>query len=404
MKAKKLPVLNDPIYGFIHIASPLIFDLLAHPFFQRLRRIAQMGFSSLVFPGARHSRFEHALGAMHLMNLVVETLQKKGIKISSDESEAMAISILLHDIGHGPFSHALEKIICLDIHHETISLQLMEVLNDEFDDRLSLAISIYKNTYPRKFMHQLVSSQLDVDRMDYLKRDSFYSGATEGNINTFRIIEMLNVVDDQLVVEEKGIFSIEKFIMARRLMYWQVYLHKTGLSSELLLAHLMRYVRKKLKSESVSGLSDALHYFLSNDTIDVKSPETINYFTKMDDIDLLACLKSWESNTDPILATYSKRLLHRDLLKMKFSDTPFKEKHLKEKRQHLVQSGCSDEFANSFVFSGQIGAQPYSLEAEPIMVLDKSGKIVRFEAFSNLFNGNSFIHNEIKHYLCYAKP
>ena len=244
MKAKKLPVLNDPIYGFIHIASPLIFDLLAHPFFQRLRRIAQMGFSSLVFPGARHSRFEHALGAMHLMNLVVETLQKKGIKISSDESEAMAIAILLHDIGHGPFSHALEKIICLDIHHETLSLQLMEVLNDEFDDRLSLAISIYKNTYPRKFMHQLVSSQLDVDRMDYLKRDSFYSGATEGNINTFRIIEMLNVVDDQLVVEEKGIFSIEKFIMARRLMYWQVYLHKTGLSSELLLAHLMRYVRK----------------------------------------------------------------------------------------------------------------------------------------------------------------
>ena len=404
MKAKKLPVLNDPIYGFIHIASPLIFDLLAHPFFQRLRRIAQMGFSSLVFPGARHSRFEHALGAMHLMNLVVETLQKKGIKISSDESEAMAIAILLHDIGHGPFSHALEKIICLDIHHETLSLQLMEALNDEFDDRLGLAISIYKNTYPRKFMHQLVSSQLDVDRMDYLKRDSFYSGATEGNINTFRIIEMLNVVDDQLVVEEKGIFSIEKFIMARRLMYWQVYLHKTGLSSELLLAHLMRYVRKKLKNESVPGLSDALHYFLSNDTIDVKNPEAINYFTKMDDIDLLAGLKTWESNTDPILASYSKRLLHRDLLKMKFSDIPFKEKHLNEKRQHLVQSGCSDEFANSFVFSGQIGAQPYSLEAEPIMVLEKSGKIVRFEAFSNLFNGDSFIHNEIKHYLCYAKP
>lgn len=404
MKAKKLPVLNDPIYGFIHIASPLIFDLLAHPFFQRLRRIAQMGFSSLVFPGARHSRFEHALGAMHLMNLVVETLQKKGIKISSDESEAMAIAILLHDIGHGPFSHALEKIICLDIHHETLSLQLMEALNDEFDDRLGLAISIYKNTYPRKFMHQLVSSQLDVDRMDYLKRDSFYSGATEGNINTFRIIEMLNVVDDQLVVEEKGIFSIEKFIMARRLMYWQVYLHKTGLSSELLLAHLMRYVRKKLKNESVPGLSEALHYFLSNDTIDVKSLETINYFTQMDDIDLLAALKTWESNTDPILTNYSKRLLHRDLLKMKFSDTPFKEKHLKEKRQHLVQSGCSDEFANSFVFSGQIGAQPYSLEAEPIMVLKKSGKVIRFEAFSNLFNGDTFNHNEIKYYLCYAKP
>ena len=403
MKAKKLPFLNDPIYGFIHIASPLIFELLEHQYVQRLRRIAQMGLSSLVFPGARHSRFEHALGAMHLMNLVVERLRKKNIEISSKEHEAMAIAILLHDIGHGPFSHALENVICLNIHHEKLSLELMQQLNRDLDGQLELAISIYNNTYKRGFMHQLVSSQLDLDRLDYLKRDSFYSGATEGNINTQRIVAMFNVVDNKLVIEEKGLFSVEKFIMARRLMYWQVYLHKTGLAAELLLAKLMLYARKKLQHEKLPGLSEAMYYFLTNDTIDITDKTVLKLFTQLDDTDVLICLKTWQNHPDPILASYANRLLHRRLMKVKFSNKPFAEEKILKKRQKLIAAGNSEDFANSFVFTGKVSARPYSLDEDPIVLLKKSGKTIHFDAHSSLFKGDSFSSLETKYYLCYAK-
>ena len=403
MKAKKLPFLNDPIYGFIHIASPLIFELLEHDYFQRLRRIAQMGLSSLVFPGARHSRFEHALGAMHLMNLVVESLRKKGVKISAEEQEAMAVAILLHDIGHGPFSHALEEVICLDVHHESISLALMEQLNFTFQGRLDLAISIYKNTYPRKFMHQLVSSQLDVDRLDYLKRDSFYTGATEGNINTQRIVEMFHVVDDKLVVEEKGLFSVEKFLMARRLMYWQVYLHKTGLTAELLLANIMRYVRECLQVEDLPGLSPALRYFMTHQKIDVHDPSVLNLFSQLDDTDILFALKTWQFYDDPILANYAQRLLHRRLMKVKFSDRAFTQKQIDKKRTKLIEKGNTEKFAESFVFTGKVSARPYNLRENPIVLLKKSGETIDLQDHSSLFKGESFSHSEVKHYLCYAK-
>ena len=403
MKAKKLPFLNDPIYGFIHIASPLIFELLEHAYFQRLRRIAQMGLSSLVFPGARHSRFEHALGAMHLMNLVVESLRKKGIKISAEEQEAMAVAILLHDIGHGPFSHALEEVICLKVHHESLSLALMQQLNLAFNGRLELAISIYQNTYPRAFMHQLVSSQLDVDRLDYLKRDSFYTGATEGNINTQRIVEMFHVVDDKLVVEEKGLFSVEKFLMARRLMYWQVYLHKTGLAAELLLANLMRYVREKLQEEDLPGLSPALHFFMTHEQIDVHDPAVLNLFSQLDDTDILFALKTWQSHADPILANYAQQLLHRRLMKVKFADKAFSQKQVDKKRAKLIEKGSTAKFAESFVFAGKVKARPYNLEEDPIVLLKKSGKTIDLQEHSSLFKGESFSHSETKHYLCFAK-
>ena len=403
MKAKKLPFLNDPIYGFIHIASPLIFELLEHPFFQRLRRIAQMGLSSLVFPGARHSRFEHALGAMHLMNLVVQSLRKKSIDISAEEQEAMAIAILLHDIGHGPFSHALEKVICLDLHHETLSVALMHQLNNEFGGRLDRAISIYQNTYPRAFMHQLVSSQLDVDRLDYLKRDSFYTGATEGNINTQRIVEMFSVKNDQLVVEEKGLFSVEKFLMARRLMYWQVYLHKTGLAAELLLANLMRYARKKLQEEILPGLSSALQYFLTHEQVNIQDPKVLNLFSQLDDTDILYALKTWVSHPDLILSNYAQRLVHRHLMKVKFSNQPFDQNLIDKKRAKLIKKGSSVKFAESFVFAGKVSARPYSLEQAPIVLLKKSGKTMNLQEYSSLFKGESFSHSETKHYLCYVK-
>ncbi len=337
MKAKKLPVLNDPIYGFIGIESLLIFELLEHPYFQRLRRISQMGLSYLVYPGARHSRFEHAIGAMHLMSKVVNVLRKKGVDISAEEKEALCIAILLHDIGHGPFSHALEETFLINIHHEDLSLRYMELLNAQFGGKLDLAIAIYNRTYPRKFMGQLVASQLDIDRLDYLKRDSFYTGATEGNINAQRIIEMFHVVDDELVVEEKGLFSVEKFIMARRLMYWQVYLHKTGVVAELLLANIMQYVRFLVEEDKLKEVPKNLMYFFKHKTVSLKSEAQLHRFSELDDIDILAGIKSWQHHPDPILSSYASRILNRKLMKVRLQNHPFYKRKLKKKRLGLWQ-------------------------------------------------------------------
>ena len=403
MKAKKLPVLNDPIYGFIGIESGIIFELLSHPFFQRLRRISQMGLSYLVYPGARHSRFEHALGAMHLMNKAVMVLLKKGVDISNDEREALSIAILLHDIGHGPFSHALEECILFDTRHEALSLGYMELLNEQFDGKLSLAIQIFNGQYPRKFMGQLVASQLDIDRLDYLKRDSFYTGATEGNINTQRIIEMFNVVEDELVVEEKGLFSVEKFIMARRLMYWQVYLHKTGLAAELLLSHLMQYVRSLVTKGQSVDITEPLKSFFLSQGPSVINKDLLERFSRLDDIDILASLKVWQYHQDEILSGYANRILNRRLMKMRIQDQPFTKEQIENRKNKLIQQGLSKAYADHFVFSGSISSRPYSLDTPSIKIVLKSGEVKPLEEISSLFKRDAFTTFESKSYLCHPK-
>ena len=403
MKAKKLPVLNDPIYGFIGIESEIIFELLEHPFFQRLRRISQMGLSYLVYPGARHSRFEHALGAMYLMNKTVTVLRKKGLEISNAEKEALSIAILLHDIGHGPFSHALEESFLIDTHHEALSLGYMELLNKQFDGKLSLAIKIFNGQYSRKFMGQLVASQLDIDRLDYLKRDSFYTGATEGNINSQRIIEMFNVVEDELVVEEKGLFSVEKFIMARRLMYWQVYLHKTGLAAELLLSHLMQYARSLVVKGEIDNVIEPLKSFFLTQKPSMIDKDLLERFSRLDDTDILASLKAWQQHPDEILSSYASRILNRRLMKMEFQDQPFTPEQIQKRKNKLIQQGFSKAYADHFVFSGSISSKPYSIDKPSIKIVLKSGEVKSLEDISSLFKGNAFTTLESKSYLCYAK-
>ena len=310
----KLKIFNDPIYGFITIPNELIYDLIQHSYFQRLRRISQMGLSYLVYPGANHTRFHHALGCMHIMQKAVESLRFKGVVISPEEENALYIAILLHDIGHGPFSHAMESSIVEDVHHEAISLLFMQQLNKEFDGKLSLAIQVFKGEYHRKFMLQLISSQLDMDRMDYLKRDSFYSGVSEGNVNSERIIQMMNVVDDVLVIEEKGIYSVEKFLMSRRLMYWQVYLHKTSLVAESILTKILKRAKElTLKGEELTA-SSPLSFFMHNKvTMETFDADTLNLFSKLDDFDIISALKSWQDHPDFILSSLSKMIINRDL-------------------------------------------------------------------------------------------
>ena len=353
---KKLKIINDPVYGFITIPSALVFELIEHPFFQRLRRITQMGMSYLVFPGAQHTRFHHALGAMFLMQRAVQVLQFKKIKISEDEEEALYISILLHDIGHGPFSHAMEHSIVENVSHEQISLLFMTVLNKEFQGRLDLAIKIFKNEYHRKFMHQLVSGQLDMDRLDYLRRDSFYTGVSEGNISSQRLIAMLNVHDDHLVVEEKGIYSVEKFIIARRLMYWQVYLHKTSLVAEQLLLRLLKRAKELTQNGAQLTASETLSFFLkqSFDGRDF-SEEILKKFANLDDYDVISGIKSWCSSEDFVLSELSRMLLNRDLLKIKITKRPISEEKLKEKLNVVMEKhNLSPKEASYFVFEGSI--------------------------------------------------
>ena len=363
---QKLTLLNDPIYGFIHINAPIIFKLLEHPFFQRLRRITQMGLSSLVYPGAKHSRFEHALGCLHLMQKTVTVLREKGVLINENEAVAMQIAILLHDIGHGPFSHAMENSLVEGVHHESLSLKFMSSLNKEFDGQLTLAISIFQNQYSRKFMHQLVSGQIDLDRMDYLKRDSFYTAATEGNINSERIITMFNVIDDQLVIEEKGIHSVEKFLIARRLMYWQVYLHKTSLVGELLLERLLIHVRELYKEGIELNTSKSLTYFLNHDTSSIDSDELLNRFALLDDYDIISSLKEWQHHSDFVLKDLSRRILNRHLLKIRIQNTPFTEAQILEKKALLSSWNLNPKQLDNYVFSGSISNQAYVPDTKTI--------------------------------------
>ena len=401
----KLKIINDPIYGFITIPSTLIFELIEHRYFQRLRRISQMGMSYMVYPGAHHTRFHHALGAMHLMQKAVQVLRFKGIEISEEESEALYIAILLHDIGHGPFSHAMEHSIIENIDHEFISLLFMDVLNKEFNHKLTLAIQIFKDEYPRKFLYQLISGQLDMDRMDYLKRDSFYTGVSEGSINSQRLISMLNVFEDKIVVEEKGIYSVEKFILARRLMYWQVYLHKTSLVAEQLVTRLLKRA-KELISEGIKiEASAALNYFLNSRVSkeDINN-ETLAIFAKLDDYDIISAMKSWQSDEDFVLSKISQMLLNRDLLSIEIQNQEFSKDKIKNAKKNLMlKHNINESEASYFVFTGQITNQAYSMEKETINLYTKSGKVIDVANASDQFNLKALSKKVIKNYMCFPK-
>jgi HD superfamily phosphohydrolase len=401
----KLKIFNDPIYGFITIPNALIYDLIQHPYFQRLRRISQMGLSYLVYPGANHTRFHHALGCMHLMQKAVVVLRFKGVAISVEEENALYIAILLHDIGHGPFSHAMEKSIVEDVHHEEISLLFMHQLNTEFNGQLDLSIQVFKGDYHRLFMLQLISSQLDMDRMDYLKRDSFYSGVAEGNVNSERLIQMMNVVDDVLVIEEKGIYSVEKFLMSRRLMYWQAYLHKTSLVAELMLTRIL----KRAKELTVKGVtlpcSEPLQYFLQHKvTMDTFDDVTLDLFAQLDDFDIISALKSWQRQGDFILSSLSKMIINRDLLKIKLTSDKVAIEDLQPlKERFALENNISLLEANYFIFKGKIKNQAYSKEVEPIRILKKDKTVEDVIESSDQLNLKSLSKSVTKYYICFPK-
>ena len=400
----KLKILNDPIYGFIRIPNSLIFDIIEHPSFQRLRRVSQMGFSNLVYPGANHTRFHHALGCLHLMQKTVNVLRVKGIDISEDEENALYIAILLHDIGHGAFSHALEHSIVTGISHEEISLKYMHQLNRQFDGQLDLAISVFNGEYHRKFLHQLITSQLDIDRLDYLKRDSFYTGVAEGNISSDRLIAMINVVDNELVIEKKGIYSVEKFLIARRLMYWQVYLHKTSLVAEYMLVNILTRA-KELANQGVELFgSSSLKFFLYQKTDKNNfDNKVLNLFSELDDYDVLSAIKEWTNHSDKILSKLSLMIVNRNLLKIKMFDEEVSNDHLSNTTSKFLKiSKISEEEAKYFVFRGKISNQAYN-KNQPIKIASKNGTIEDIVNASDQLNLQALSKPVNKYFLCYPK-
>jgi HD superfamily phosphohydrolase len=364
-----------------------------------------MGLSYLVYPGAHHTRFHHALGCMHLMQKSINVLRFKGVVISEDEENGLLIAILLHDIGHGPFSHAMEHSIVNDISHEEISLRFMEELNEEFNGNLTLAISIFKGQYDRKFMCELISSQLDMDRADYLKRDSFYTGVAEGNINSERLITMLNVVNDQLVVEEKGIYSVEKFLVARRFMYWQVYLHKTGLVAEQLLMRILKRAKELVQKGVKLNCSASLHYFLTTKiNADSFNDGTLAIFAKLDDYDIVSAMKDWQENEDFVLSNLCEMIINRDLLKIKLKNKPIKSSELIAHANLLMDKyGISKPETDYFVFKGEITNQAYQDKKQHINILLKSGKIKDIVKASDQLNLKALSKPVTKYYMCYPK-
>tara|TARA_R110000868_G_scaffold331620_3_gene592623 strand:- start:1282 stop:2376 length:1095 start_codon:yes stop_codon:yes gene_type:complete len=364
-----------------------------------------MGMSYLVYPGAHHTRFHHAIGCVHLMQQAVNVLRFKGVTISNEEEDALYVAILLHDIGHGPFSHAMEHSIVNNVSHEQISLRFMERLNEEFNGSLTLAIQIFKGEYHRKFMCQLISGQLDMDRADYLKRDSFYTGVAEGNINSERLIIMLNVVEDELVVEEKGIYSVEKFIIARRLMYWQVYLHKTGLVAEQLLIRVLKRAKElTLKGEILNG-SKALQYFLNNEiSINNFNDDTLDVFSALDDYDIISAMKEWQNHKDFVLCNLCEMIINRNLLKIKVKNKAIKKQSLEKHIAALVDTyKITREEAGYFVFTGSISNQAYNLKRQSINILHKSGKIEDIVKASDQLNLKALSKAVTKYYICYPK-
>jgi HD superfamily phosphohydrolase len=393
------------VYGFISIPDEFIFDIIEHPFFQRMRRIKQLGMTHLVYPGALHTRFHHVLGAMHLMTNAIATIRRKGHEITPEEEQAVLIAILLHDLGHGPFSHALEYDIVDKVSHEHISEFFMQRLSEEFNGRLDLTLLIFQNKYRKPFLHQLVSSQLDMDRMDYLNRDSFYTGVSEGIIGSERIIEMLNVHNGNLVLEEKGIYSVEKFLVARRLMYWQVYLHKTVVASEFMLIHILRRAKHLVHAGEVLFASPMLHFFLANDIqlSDFQTnPETLDNFAQLDDFDIMGAIKVWQNHSDKVLSILSSALVNRKLFKIEISKTPFSTKRF-ESEKALIQEkmGLDKEEVKHFIYSDILTNNAYNENKENINLLMKNGDIVDISLASDNLNISALAHPVEKYFLCY---
>ncbi len=403
----KKKIIKDPVYGFITIHSPFVLEIIEHRFFQRLRRIKQLGLTDLVYPGANHTRFNHALGAMHLAGLALDTLRSKGHEISDLEYESALIAILLHDIGHGPFSHVLEKYLLDNVNHEFLSMIIMEKLNDEFDGKLDLVIKIVKNEYHRTFLHQLVSGQMDMDRMDYLNRDCFYTGVDEGTIGGDRIIKMLNLVNDQLVVEEKAIYSIENFLSARRLMYWQVYLHKTTVSVEQMLKGLIMRARKLKSKQKVLFASPYLQYFLSSkidkETLN-RDPSALENFVKLDDYDVWGAIKVWADHEDKILSDLSSRLIDRRLFKVILRNERFSKVELKESKLLLGDNlRLDDKSIKYYLQEGELSNSAYLPESGNIIILMKDGSLQDVTQAADLPNIKAISKIVKKYYLCFPK-
>lgn len=398
----KLTQYNDPIYGFITIPTPFIAKLINHPFVQRLRRIKQMGLSFLVFPSTEHTRFQHALGAMHLATKAVSALRQQQIEISDDEAEALYACMLLHDLGHGPFSHALEHVLLPQNAHEDMSVALMKQLNETFDGKLTLAIEMFTDVYSRGFFHQLISSHIDLDRLDYLKRDSFYSGVTEGNINSERLISMMMVQDNRLVFNIKAVYSIEKFLLARRMMYWSVYLHKTSFIAEELLVRFFDRATTLIQSNKHIKASDALSFFLHNTDTDIHAKRTA--FVALDDSDVWMMLKDAISNEDVVLSTLAKMLLSRELPKIKLDYKPFSDDALDKKCAKIsTKHGLSQEEAAYFVFSGSLEIQGYQQKENPIQLCDQSGVCSLFDSSPDAAQLHILTKKDTKYFLAFPK-
>lgn len=400
----KVKIFNDPVYGFISVPKPsILLDLIDHPYFQRLRRIAQTALTYYVYPGAHHTRFHHALGAYHLMTQAVDVLRQKGVEITDQESEGVCIAILLHDIGHGPFSHTLEHTI-INVHHEELSLAFMEELNEEFDNKLQVALDIFQDKYPKHFLHQLVSGQLDMDRMDYLNRDSFFTGVSEGVIGYDRIIKMLNVSNGELVVEEKGIYSIEKFLISRRLMYWQVYLHKTVLSAERMLTKTLERAKYLVNNEEqlLDSFGQLNEFLQQKETfVDKKNMKQLTKrFAKLDDFDIIASLKIWSSSSDFILSFLSKSILNRKLFKLELRNTPYESSLIENVLKNITEKVPLGTDLSYLVFTGEESNLTYNNIKDEIKILFKNGEV---RSISESMDYE--LHSKIvtKHYLCFPK-
>ena len=401
-------IINDPVFGFIKIPRGLLYSIVEHPLFQRLNRINQLGLASVVYPGARHTRFQHSLGAFHLMSEAILNLQQKGIFIFESEAEAVEAAILMHDIGHGPFSHVLENTLIHGISHEEISLMMMEEINRSVNGQLNLAISIFKGDYPKNFLHQLISSQLDMDRLDYLRRDSFYTGVTEGNIGSARIIKMLNVIDDSLVVEQKGIYSLENYLTTRRLMYWQVYLHRTCVAYEKVLVNMLTRAKDLIRMGQDVFASPALHYFLRND-VDAEwfatKPEALAYYGELDDSDIWSAMKAWKHHDDKILSTLATDMLDRRIFKVEVCEEPPTEEKMELLAHEIaLQLSISEADARKYMMSlNTIQKDMYNVDDDSIAILYKNGDIKDISEASELLNVQLLSKKIRKYYLCYQR-
>lgn len=400
-------IINDPVFGFIKIPRGLLYDIVKHPLMQRLNRINQLGLASVVYPGARHTRFQHSLGAFHLMSEAIVSLQQKGNFIFDSEAEAVEAAILMHDIGHGPFSHVLENTLISGISHEDISLIMMEQINHDLGEQLNLAISIFKDEYPKRFLHQLISSQLDMDRLDYLRRDSFFTGVTEGNIGSARIIKMLNVVDDRLVVEQKGIYSLENYLTTRRLMYWQVYLHKTAVGFEKVLVNMLTRAKELTRKGQRLFASPALSYFLEND-VDAQwfssHKEALLMYEELDDSDLWSAMKAWKHSDDKILSMLATDMLDRKIFKVEVHDEPVSDERIKELQKNLARNAGIEEADAHYLMSiNTIQKDMYSIDDDSIDILYKDGTIKDIAEASEILNVALLSKKIRKYYLCYQR-